>query len=118
MNRIVQKLIEFKPTIICVEIPKEYSEGANEIYQEYKNDQSRNTNWTEEINSIAFEVGRISGVENIYGIDFPIGFDYPKLIEMAENDQSPATVRFLKDSSKSLEKYNDLSLLGKFQAMN
>tara|TARA_R100000935_G_scaffold9339_1_gene19158 strand:+ start:1618 stop:2064 length:447 start_codon:yes stop_codon:yes gene_type:complete len=85
INRIVQKLIEFKPTIICVEIPKKYSDGANQIYQEYKIDQSKKTNWTEEINSIAFEVGRLSGVDNIYGIDFPIGFDYPKLIEMAEN---------------------------------
>lgn len=118
VNRIVQKLIEFKPTIICVEIPKKYSEGANEIYQEYKIDQSRKTNWTEEINLIAFEVGRLSGVDSIYGIDYPIGFDYPKLIEMAENSHSPTTIKFLEDSSKSHEKYNDLSLLGKFRALN
>jgi hypothetical protein len=118
IDKIVQKLIEFKPTIICVEIPKQYSQGSNDIYQEYKIDQSRITNWSEEINSIAFEVGRLSGVDSIYGIDFPIGFDYPKLMEMAEISNSPLTIKFLEKYSKNLEKYNELSLIGKFQALN
>lgn len=118
INRIVKKLIEFKPTIICVEIPQKYSEGANEIYQEYKIDQSQRTNWSEEINSIAFEVGRLSGVENIYGIDFTIGFDLPKLLEMAKNSKSSSTIKFLDNNSKNLKKFNELSLIGKFQTLN
>lgn len=118
VNKIVQKLIEFKPTIICVEIPKQYSQGLNEIYQEYKIDQTRITNWSEEINSIAFEVGRLSGADSIYGIDFPIGFDYSKLMEMAENSDSPSTIKFLEKNSENLKKYNELSLIGKFQALN
>tara|TARA_R100001369_G_scaffold92866_1_gene140635 strand:+ start:7840 stop:7995 length:156 start_codon:yes stop_codon:yes gene_type:complete len=37
---------------------------------------------------------------------------------MAENSRSPVTLQFLKDNSKSQEKFNDLSLLGKFKALN
>ncbi|WP_298248313.1 DUF5694 domain-containing protein [uncultured Christiangramia sp.] len=118
VNKIVQKLVEFEPTIICVEIPKKNSEGINEIYQEYKIDQSNTTNWSEEINSIAFEVGRLSGVEKIYGIDYKLGFDYPKLMQLAKESDSDYNKEFLKQNSKDIQEFNDLSLLGKFQIMN
>jgi hypothetical protein len=118
VNRIVQKLVEFEPTIICVEIPRKNSASINEIYQSYKTDQANTTNWSEEINSIAFEVGRLSGVENIYSIDHKLGFDYPKLMQLAQASDSEHNKEFLKKNSNGLEKFNNLSILGKFQIMN
>lgn len=118
VDKIVQKLVGFNPTIICVEVPSEYSEGINEIYQEYKTDQSKTTNWSEEINAIAFEVGRLSGVDNIYGIDYKLGFDYPKLMQMAKDSKSPENAKFLETNAENLKQFNELSLLGKFEIIN
>ena len=61
MNKIVQKLVEFNPDDYLCRSTKEFSDVTNEIYQEYKLDQTKTTNWTEEINSIAFEVWKIIG---------------------------------------------------------
>ncbi|WP_026915925.1 DUF5694 domain-containing protein [Christiangramia portivictoriae] len=118
VDKLVQKLVEFNPTIICVEVPKEVSEGTNEIYQKYKIDQTQTTNWSEEINSIAFEVGRLSEVNKIYGIDYKLGFDYPKLIRLAKESDSEYSQEFLEQNSKDLQKFNNLSLLEKFRIMN
>lgn len=116
VDKIVRKLVEFKPTIICVEVPP--GPGINDMYQKYKLDQSNTTNWSEEINSIAFEVGRLAGVENIYGIDHQLEFNYPKLMEMAGNSESAYNTRFLDENSKSLKEFNELGLLAKFHIMN
>lgn len=116
IDKIVNKLVEFKPTIICVEVPVSSSEGTNRIYQKYKLDQSNRTNWTEEINAIAFEVGRLSGVENIYGIDSRLEFNYPKLMEMAKKTES--LKNYINEYVKSIEKVNDKSVLEKFREYN
>lgn len=118
INKVVQELAKFQPTIICVEIPAQETAGTNEIYQEYKLDQSSTTNWAEEINSIAFEVGRLTNVANIYGIDSRVGFDYPQLMKLAEESKSPSTEDFLNKYKKDIEAFNNLSVLGKFQLMN
>ncbi|MEG9327024.1 DUF5694 domain-containing protein [Salinimicrobium catena] len=116
IEKIVNKLVEFKPTIICVEVPVASSEGINRIYQEFKIDQSNTTNWTEEINSIAFEVGRISGVENIYGIDSKLMFNYPKLMSLAE--QSESVKKYINEYVKYLERINEEEILPKFRMYN
>ena len=118
VDQLVQRLVEFSPTIICVEVPKNQSEGLNEVYQKYKIDQTNTTNWTEEINSIAFEVGRLSGVDKIYGIDYKLGFDYPRLMRLAKESDSEYDRQFLEKNSGDLQQFNDLSLLGKFEIMN
>lgn len=116
IEKIVNKLVEYKPTIICVEVPVASSEGINRIYQEYKIDQSNTTNWSEEINSIAFEVGRISGVENIYGIDSKLMFDYPKLMSLAE--ESKSIKKYIDEYVKDIERINDAEILTKFKMCN
>lgn len=116
IEKIVKKLVEFKPTIICVEVPVSSSEGTNRIYQKYKIDQSNTTNWSEEINSIAFEVGRLSGVENIFGIDSRLGFNYPKLMDLAKKSESIED--YINEYVKSSEKINDKSILEKFREYN
>lgn len=116
VNKIVEELVKFNPTIICVEVPVESAKGTNEIYQEYKTDQSKTTNWSEEINSIAFEVGRLSGVENIYGIDSKLGFNYPKLMEMAKEFESIST--YLANYDKETKEFNETGIQEKFRILN
>lgn len=116
INKVVTELVKFNPTIICVEVPVKSSNGTNEIYQEYKKDQSKVTNWGEEINSIAFEVGRLSGVENIYGIDSKLGFDYPKLMEMAKDSESISS--YIDNYTKEMTEFNESGILKKFQILN
>lgn len=116
IDKIVQALVKFSPTIICVEVPVSSSDGTNAIYQKYKLDQSNTTNWAEEINSIAFEVGRLSGVENIYGVDNPIPFNYGLLMELAEASEEMQD--FLLENARDLEEYNEKAILGKFHELN
>lgn len=118
IDEIVQKLVKFKPTIICVEVPSKFSDGTNDIYQEYKKDQSRRTNWPEEINSIAFEVGRLAEVEKIYGIDHKLEFDYMKLIQLAKDSNSEYDREFIRQRTLDLEKFNQLSVLEKYHTLN
>ena len=116
VDKIVEKLVKFKPTIICVEVPVTSSKGANEIYQMYKLDQSKKTNWAEEVNAIAFEVGRLTGVETIYGIDSKLGFDYPKLMQMAK--KSPMIKSYIDNYSKDTQKFTKKGILEKFKVLN
>ena len=44
IKKIVDRLVKFNPTIICVEIPPESTEFINETYQKYKIDQSNRIN--------------------------------------------------------------------------
>ncbi|MBE0422385.1 MAG: hypothetical protein IBX66_00435 [Lutibacter sp.] len=81
-------MADFKPTIICVEIPPESTDFMNETYQKHKIDQNNRINYSEEVNVIGLEVARLSGVKKIYGIDNPIGFDYPILIGIANQNPS------------------------------
>ena len=116
IDKIVDKLVKFNPTIICVEVPIESAKGTNAIYQEYKTDQSKRTNWSEEINSIAFEVGRLSGVEKIYGIDSKLGFNYPKLMGMAKESESISS--YIESYDKEIKEFNKTGILEKFRILN
>ncbi|HEY9185863.1 MAG TPA: DUF5694 domain-containing protein [Salegentibacter sp.] len=101
ISRIVNRLVEFNPTVICVEIVPEENEATNQTYQAYLEDQSNRVNYSEEINLIAFEVGRLTNVKKVYGIDARIGFNYPKLIEMAKKQD--ASREFLEESIETVE---------------
>ncbi len=51
-------------------------------------------------------------------IDYKLGFDYPKLIELAKESDHPDDVKFMEENARSLEKFNELDFLGKFEIMN
>ena len=86
IKKVVDRLVAFKPTIICVEIPPKSTEFMNKTYQKYKTDQSSRINYSEEVNVIGLEVARLSGTKKFYGIDNHIGFNYPALIDLAKKN--------------------------------
>ncbi|WP_222536575.1 DUF5694 domain-containing protein [Pedobacter polysacchareus] len=67
--RIAKMLAEFKPTIICVEILPKKNEDLNSDYANFLKDKNYKTKFGGEVALIAYEVGKISGVKKIYGID-------------------------------------------------
>lgn len=74
---IAQLIAEFKPTIICVESPRERNEKLNSEYQKYLINPAKNsTYYTGEIGLVAFEVGRLSKVARLYGIDHKMSYNY------------------------------------------
>ena len=116
IKKIVDRLLKFNPTIICVEIPPESTDFINETYQKYKIDQSKRINYSEEVNVIGLEVARLSGTKKIYGIDNPIGFDYPSLIEIA--NQTKTDSLFVTKMMDYYKKLNSLKLKEQFIEMN
>jgi len=116
IKEIVYQLVKFKPTIICVEIPPESTEFINETYQKYITDQTNRINYSEEVNVIGLEVARLSGTKKIYGIDNPIGFDYPSLIEMANKNSSDSL--YVQNIMDSYETLNKKPLLEQFSQIN
>lgn len=116
IKKIVDQLVTFNPTIICVEIPPESTEFINETYQKYKVDQSNRINYSEEVNVIGLEVARLSGAKKIYGIDHPIGFDYPSLVEMANKNATDSL--YVQSIMESYEILNKKPLLEQFAEIN
>jgi hypothetical protein len=74
-HSIAAQLAEFKPTVIVVEIPPEYTESTQEIYSDYRKNPSQFAN-PSEIELIAYEVGRLAGADRIYGIDHKMNYNY------------------------------------------
>lgn len=116
IQEIVYQLVKFKPTIICVEIPPESTDFINETYQKYITDQTNRINYSEEINVIGLEVARLCGTKKIYGIDNPIGFDYPSLVKMA--NKNPSDSIYVQNIMDSYETLNKKPLLEQFIEIN
>lgn len=83
-NQIIAAMLaEFKPTVICVEYLPEDTDGLNTSYQEFLKDPNMKFNYTSEVQLLAFELGRLTGVKKLYGIDHRIPYNYPKIDSLA-----------------------------------
>ena len=76
VHAIAAKLKAFKPTIIIVETPPEYDEKLQKEYQAYLADPKMFFENPSEIELLAYELGRLSNAERIYGIDHRMGYNY------------------------------------------
>ncbi|MEN7551493.1 DUF5694 domain-containing protein [Rapidithrix thailandica] len=76
IRQISKMLANFKPTIICIENLPKYNAEINQAYQDFLDNPSElNTNYGES-SMIGFEVGRLSNVKKLYGIDNHMGYNY------------------------------------------
>jgi hypothetical protein len=116
IKKIVDRLVKFKPTVICVEIPPESTDFINKTYQKYKTDQTNRINYSEEVNVIGLEVARLSGTKKIYGIDNPIGFDYPSLIRMANKNSNDSL--YIQHIMKGYEELHKKPILEQYKEIN
>ncbi|MBQ4914203.1 hypothetical protein J8L85_07130 [Maribacter sp. MMG018] len=131
IREISKMLAEFKPTIICIENLPKYNDEINKAYQEFLSDPAiLNTNYGES-SMIGFDVGRLSHVKKIYGIDNHMGYNYSvgDFIENSpdlENSIDPKTYLQLTNEpfkeypeiAKREKNYDQLSLLEKLKLIN
>lgn len=76
VHAIAEKLAEFNPTIILVEQPPERNEAIQQVYQTYRENPEMSFKNPSEIELLAYEVGRLSGADRIYGIDHKMSYNY------------------------------------------
>jgi hypothetical protein len=116
LTKMVAKIAEFKPTVIFIELGADNNDYIQETFEKYKIDQNDRLNYSDEMNSIGLEVGRLSGTARIYGIDTQMGFDYPSLVALASRNASDSM--FVVKIMDSYKKVNSLKLREQFAEMN
>ncbi len=131
IREISKMIAKFKPTIICIENLPQYNDEINKAYQEFiNNPEQLNSNYGES-SMIGFDVGRLSGVTKIYGIDNHMGYNYSvgDFIENSPehtNSIDPKTYLQLTNEpfkdypelAKREANYDNLSLLEKLKLIN
>lgn len=75
-REVAKLLAQFKPTIIVVEKLPKYDDKLNQAYRDYLRNPAELITKDGEISMIAYEVGRLSNVEKLYGIDNHMGYNY------------------------------------------
>ena len=82
-----QKLSSFQPTVILTaSIHGEYNEKLHSEYKKYLAHPEMIFENPTEVELLAYELGRISGVKRIYGIDHRMGYNYNKTGSEIENE--------------------------------
>lgn len=76
VHQIAQLLAEFKPTVIIVETPPSYNPTLQKAYQAYLENPKMTIKDPNEIELLAFELGRLANTKQIFGIDHKMGYNY------------------------------------------
>ena len=92
VHEIAADIAAFDPTVIIVEVPPEYQEELEGNYAEYLRDPDMPIQDPTEIELLAYEVGRLSGTERIYGIDHKLNYNY-RIAREIGNTIDSATVQ-------------------------
>ncbi len=106
IKKVVDALVKFKPTIICVESLPEDDSEMNKGYQSYLKDQNYKTNYGKEIDLIVYEVGRLSNVKKIYGINHDLHYNFETLGKLFNSNEEWKSVY-----NKTINNYMKLSKL-------
>jgi len=131
VREISKMIAKFKPTIICIEnLPKNNNEINTAYHKFLNNSLELNTKYGES-SMIGFDVGKISGVKKVYGIDNRMDYNYnignyiesePKLKNSID---SKAYLEYIKTPFKDYPKlselnknYDKLSLIDKLKFIN
>src|SRR6056297_28816 len=76
VHSIVEKLAAFKPTVIVVELEPKHNDELQVNYNNYLENPDMFIESPSEVELLAFELGRLSGTERIYGIDHQMNYNY------------------------------------------
>ncbi len=121
-HKIAERIAQFKPSIICVEVTKEKEEEMNKAYQQYLLDPSKASIYGGEIGLIAFEVARLCNVSQLVGIDYEMSYNYNIGSEITNSIDSSTIKKFYANPFASIPEFyvdpNSLSLLEKLQINN
>lgn len=131
IREISKMLAEFKPTIICIENLPKFNNEINKAYQEFLKDPTELDKNYGESSMIGFDVGKLSGVKKIYGIDNHMGYNYSvgdyieRSPELKNSIDSKTYLQLTNEPFKEYpeiaireENYDKLSLLEKLKLIN
>lgn len=76
IHQLAKMISKFKPTVILVETIPSYDKELQKNYAAYLENPDTSFKDPNEVELLAFEVGRLSGTKNIYGIDHKMGYNY------------------------------------------
>lgn len=76
VHKIAAMLAKFKPTVILVETRPEHDEKLQKLYKEYIKNPDMKFKNPNEVELLAYELGRLSGTQRIYGIDHKMSYNY------------------------------------------
>ncbi|MHA3788151.1 DUF5694 domain-containing protein [Flavobacterium hauense] len=76
VRKVAKLLAEFKPTIIVIESLPANDSIRRADYLDYVQHPNKKFTDPDERELLAYEIGRLSGTNKIYGIDFKEGYDY------------------------------------------
>ncbi|WP_350293537.1 DUF5694 domain-containing protein [uncultured Croceitalea sp.] len=112
VHAIAKKLSEFKPTVIIVETIPEKTINVQNKYKAYKQNPQLKFEKPGEIELLAFELGRLSGTERIYGIDHRMNYNYRIAREIENEIDSTTVTEYYKNPFKEVDSYdtNDESI--------
>ncbi len=113
-------LSKFNPTIICVEVVPEGNKEINIDYQKFTKEGHYDHQSWGEIALIAFELGKMSGVQKIYGIDEREIKDYNyNIINELQNQVDTLTAKnYMQQFITDLQDLEKLSTIEKLKRLN
>lgn len=76
VHAIAKMIADFKPTVILLEALPEETEALQKNYAAYVKNPAMKFAHPSEIELLAYEVGRLSGTQRIYGVDYKQGYNY------------------------------------------
>ena len=118
-RKIAKKIAEFKPTIIIVEREPKHNEELQKSYLEYYKNPETKFEKPSEIELLAYEVGRISNVKKIYGIDHQLGYNYMKIDNLAKKINAEVYLNYMKNTNfKSKLDFDKANTLDKLKIIN
>ncbi|MCG8326162.1 MAG: DUF5694 domain-containing protein [Chitinophagales bacterium] len=122
IHQIAKILSTFKPTVIVVETTPDYNETLQKSYSTYLKTPNVDFEEPDEIELFAFEIGRLSDVKRIYGIDHKLEYNYRIGSEIINSIDSTILNNFQANPFKSIPNLNPfengLSLKEKLVRMN
>lgn len=107
VHELAKQIAKFKPTIILVEREPIYNKKLAINYQNYLKDQTTQFESPSEIELLAFEIGRLSGTKQIYGIDYQQEYFY-QMPYVLKNQQDSLTFKKFEALFQENIKSNDL----------
>lgn len=121
-KKIAQMIAAFKPTIICVEVSPSRDAELNAEYQKYIDNPQITSSYYGEVGLVAFEVGRLSNIARLHGIDHKMSYNYNIAAEITNSIDSTTINSYyenpLKDYPELNVNENDLSLVEKLRLVN
>jgi hypothetical protein len=122
VKEIAAKLALFRPTVIIVETPPSYDKKLQAEYTDFIVNPKMVFKDPSEIELLAYEIGRISGTKQIYGIDHKMGYNYLIGDEIVNAIDSVWYTKYYKNPLEFHPEVNikqdNLSLLDKLKLTN